>query len=152
MSFDARSIHGDHEDTGVAFVLHRDQPVVRHEGGMRQCRAGGDDLGPADRDSPVVLPHRRHAYVSALVNGAVPINRRVNDGMIEIQRPLLCLLVPCPGVVLVWRVKSRRSPQSAEKRALVIRRSSKPAIGQADPAAMASRPASCSSQVIGARK
>ena len=119
---------------------------------MRQRRAGGDDLGPADLDPPVVLLHRMHAHLGALVNGTIPINRRVDDGMIEKQHLLLWLLVPGPGVVMVRRVKLGVRPQGAEKRALIVRRPSEPAVGQARPGGDGVAPGELLLQLIGARK
>src|SRR5262245_45239004 len=102
--------------------------MMRHKGGMRQCRAGGDDLGATDIDAPVGFLDGVHAHVGALVNGTVPIHWRMNDSMVEEEHPLLCLLVPRASIVLIRCIKLSVCPQGAEQRPFVVRRASEPAV------------------------
>jgi hypothetical protein len=74
-----------------------------------------------------------HAHLGALVNGPIPIHWRMNDGMVQEEHLLLCLLVPGQGIGLVRRIKRGIGPQGAEKGAFVIWRAPQPAIGQACP-------------------
>src|SRR6266705_2563692 len=94
--------------------------MVRYEGRMRQRRAGRDDLGTADIDTPVGLTRRVHAHLGALVNGTIPIHRGMDDGMVDVKHLLLRLLVPCEGVGLVRRIKRGIGPQSAEQGPFVV--------------------------------
>src|SRR2546429_2112556 len=108
-------MHWHHEDTGVPFVLHGEQPMVCHEGGMRQRRARGHDLGAADIDTPVGLLVHVDAHVGTFVNWAVPVHWRMNDGMVEEEYLFLCLLIPYSRIGLVRRIKRCIGSQGAEK-------------------------------------
>src|SRR5215475_13473896 len=107
--------------------------MVRHKGGMRQGRAGSDDLGTADVDTTVSLTRGVHAHLGAFVNGAIPVHWGMNDGMVKEKYLLLRLLVPCHGIGLVRRIKRGIGPQGTEKSAFVIWGTPQPAVGQACP-------------------
>jgi hypothetical protein len=58
------------------------------------------------------------ADVADLVRRSVPIDRWMNDGVIDEWHALLAELVPAPGVFLVGIVKSTLAPRVARNAAL----------------------------------
>ena len=70
----------------------------------------------------------------------------MDDGVIDEGHALLAELVPAPGVLLVRIVEVGIGAERRQERRLVVGRAAHPAVGQRAHSAMASRPATSSSQ------
>jgi hypothetical protein len=74
-----------------------------------------------------------HIHVAHLLGRGLPVDRRVDDGVVEIKAAFLRLFVPGLGVLRVGAVKLIVRAERAGKGGLVIRRAPHPAIAHARP-------------------
>ncbi|PTQ50700.1 MAG: hypothetical protein HSCHL_1196 [Hydrogenibacillus schlegelii] len=129
--FDAFGVHRHDEDEGEFFVLDGDRPIVGNEVHVRERASRRHDLGAGDDDSRVGLFFHVHEDVAHFFDRPVPVDRRVDDGVVPEDEPLLRLLVPPPGVFLIRRIKVAVGPQRPHKGSLIVRRPPEPAVDDA---------------------
>ncbi len=109
---------------------------MRDKGEVRQCRAGGDDLGAGDPDPGIgLLGHMRVDVGGAArrPGSHVAVDRRLDDRVIDKRHPLLAVAVPAQRIFLIGIVKFGIGAQCRKKGRLVIGRAPEPAIGQPRP-------------------
>ena len=102
--------------------------VVVGQGGV-----GGHHFRAADDNPGVGLFLQLDVDVFHLVRRLVAVDRRVNDGVVEVQAGFLNAGVPVPGVLLELAVEGRVGAQRAAERGFVVRRAAHPAVAQARP-------------------
>src|SRR4029077_939561 len=93
-------------------ILDRDA-VVRDEIIVRQRRAGRDHLGARDDQARIGLLLYMHEDVAPLLDRAIAIDRRIDDGMIPEVEPLLGPGIPLPGITGVFAIEARIRAQRA---------------------------------------
>ena len=145
----ARRVHRGDEDRAELLGLDQRGRRVGDEVRVSQRRAGRDDLRAADDQPGVGLLLHVHVHVSDLVGGTVPIDRRLDEGVVQEEHPLLRRAIPPPRVVLIRRVEVGVGAERRQERGLVVRRAAHPAVAQARPSGdrVARR-----DQIVGARR
>ena len=130
---DARRVHGRDERQRERLGLDGHGARMGDEVGVRERRAGGDDLRPADDEPGVRLSLHVHVDVGDLVWRAVAVDRRLDEGVVHVEDALLRHAVPAPGVVLVGGVEGGVRAERGEEGRLVVGRPAHPPIAQARP-------------------
>ena len=102
--------------------------VVVGQGGV-----GGHHFRAADDNPGVGLFLQLDVDVFHLVRRLVAVDRRVDDGVVEVQAGFLNAGVPVAGVLLELAVEGRVGAQRAAERGFVVRRAAHPAVAQARP-------------------
>jgi hypothetical protein len=98
-----------------------------------QRRIGGYDLGARDDDASVRLLLYRDANVFDLFHRLVAVYRWIDKSVVEIEHRFLCPLVPGACVVRELAIELRIGAERVEKRGLVVRTATHPAIRNTGP-------------------
>ena len=125
-----------HEHDGEVLALDGNEPVMRHEGEVRERGAGGDHLGARHVEARVRLLHHPREHVGGATRRTwrnVAIHRGMDDGVVDEGHALLGVAIPALRVGLVGRVEVRVGAESAEEGRLVVGGAPEPAIGETRP-------------------
>ena len=98
-----------------------------------QRRVGCHHFRAADDNPGVGLFLQLDVDVFHLVRRLVAVDRRVNDGVVEVQAGFLNAGVPVAGVLFELAVEGRVGAERAAERGFVVRRAAHPAVAQARP-------------------
>ena len=79
--------------------------MMGHKVVMSQRRVSCHNLGPANNNARIGLFFYMNVNICHFIRGFVPVNRRVNNGMIYIKNTLLCLFIPTFGIFLIRGIK-----------------------------------------------
>ena len=134
--FAPRRVERRDEDEREIFRAPRLQigrTVLRHERPMRDRRPGRQHLRAADDDPIVALADEVDEDIGDLVDRLLPIDRRVDEDVIEKQPARGEALVQGERVVVVWRVEGRIGREARHERRLVVGRAPHEAVAQPRP-------------------
>lgn len=126
----AGGVHRRDEHQGeVGVVAEQLRRTLADEVVVGQRGIRGDHLGAADDDAAVDFLVHRDEHILDLVHRLVAVDRRVDDGMVEVQAGFLDALVPGFRVVLETPVEARVGAEGAAEGGLVVRGAAHPAVG-----------------------
>src|SRR5215469_12162168 len=107
--------------------------MVGNKAVVRKSRSGGYHLCAAHNKAAVGFLIDMHIDVPDFIRRFVTIDRRMDDRVVEEIGPLLCLVVPPLSVLVKRLIEIIIRSQCCEKRGLVVRRSTHPAVGGPSP-------------------
>src|SRR5712691_10745506 len=132
----ARSVHRSDEDEGEVFGLTTLQlhgAILSDEGGIGDGRARRQHLCSTDDDTGIRLSDYVGEYISHFVHRLFPVNRRVDQYMIEKQAFASLLFVPRKGLRGVRLIELRISAEPSHEGGFVVGSAAHKAIGKPGP-------------------
>ena len=130
---DAGRVHRRDEHHHHARVGDLLAHVLAEEIVMGQRRVGGHHLGAGDVDAGVGLLLDGDVDVLDLLDRLVAVDRRIDEGVVEIEHGLLRALVPGARVVGELAVELGIGAERVEECGLVVGAAAHPAVGDARP-------------------
>lgn len=98
------------------------------EGVVRQHRAGRHDLGARHHDAGIGFPLHMAANIANLIGRPIAIDRRMNDGVVDVRHTLLAELVPTARILLIGLIELGVGTQGGEEGGLVVGCAAHPAV------------------------